>query len=156
MPQQTVSTLLVPSPLPKPVNPLTHIRLAQGVSDGVWARRHRVNRYVVQLAEAGCYNKPPAFYWNYEFSIDEYQKFRKLSRKWHFPEPPPFKTFKEFYSALGNSDYKMGVALCVQPAEVFRLKTRRIYKMPASFRMAMNEIGADVESLEFSLLMGGN
>jgi hypothetical protein len=141
------------SALPFPLSPLRTIREEQGLTTLEFARRHRVNHFVIQIAEKGCYTKPPTIYQRYSPSLKLYQEFRREARLWHFPEPPPFTEFQEFYDAYG-SDFNLGIALAIQPSEVFRVKKHYTYRLPANFRQALIDIGVDPAPVELSLLIG--
>ena len=145
MEQQSVTTSLSPSSDPSNPhpNPCVRVRESRGFTVPQWARIHRVNKLVVQQAEAGCYSKPPPKLYQPYLTPEDYilyANYRTFQRKQNYPTPPPFETFQELLDDAGNS-FRLSLKLCVQYPEIHRVKSGRIYRLPSETRTALLEIG---------------
>lgn len=121
-----------------------------GYSAAAFARKHGVNVNAIQLAEAGCYSKPLPLYAPYLARTDYalYQKFRKEQRRAFFPEPPPVLPLPELLRAINASTYTLGVRLCVQPADVYRMLKQERSKVPQEIITAFLDIGWTMEDVK--------
>ncbi len=136
--------------MPEPTNPLRQLREDMGLSAAGFARKHGVNVNAIQLAEHGCYSKPLPLYAQYLAKTDYklYQSFRREQRRAFFPEPPPVLPLPELLRALNASTYTLGVRLCVQPADVYRMLKQERSKVPQEIINAFLDVGWSMSDVE--------
>lgn len=134
------------APLVPPVmNPLTKLRLDRNLNPPQFAKLIGTTKACVQFSEHGCYNSPPTQYRKYltQRDYDNYQRFRFYKRGQVPPWPDSVNTLPALLKYLDLSPYQFACKLCVQPAEVFRLLSRKARQnhIPVNLQEAFIHVG---------------